>query len=97
MQMPTEKQIKAGKDISSELVIAKCRWAFGGARVGGCKEFDLDDFEFKELVRRYIQEEIEAVTAIYLAMQQAGGGGNKPCLAQDSNVGEGGGDGKQIY
>lgn len=90
MQMPTEKQIKAGNDVAGELVVAACRKAFGGDGLGGCKEFNLDDFEFKELVYLYVNEEIDSVTAIYLAMQQAGD--VKQCLAQDSNVGEGGGE-----
>lgn len=67
MKMPTENQIKAGRKVASEMYDASIRKALGGD-IGGCKEFDINDFEFKDIVMMYINQEIDSATGIFLAM-----------------------------
>lgn len=64
----TAEQVAAGQRISSELTNASIRKSFGG--MGGCKELNLDDFHYKDLVRAYLDNEIDSVAAIYLAMKE---------------------------
>lgn len=66
MKLPSQKQIEAGNKVASELYDANIRKSMAG--LGGCKEFDINDFEYKEIVTLYLNEEIDSVTGIYLAM-----------------------------
>ena len=67
VDMPTKKQIDAGNRIAAELMTASIQKSFSGQ--GGCKEVNVEDYEFKEIVKLYLSEKIDSVTGIWLAMQ----------------------------
>ena len=63
MKLPSENQIKAGNKAATEMYnasITKC--------LGNPEDFDIETFEFKDIVKMYINEEIDSVTGIFLAM-----------------------------
>lgn len=64
---PISKQIEKGNQCSSELQNASIRSAMGG--LGGCKEFDINDFTHKELVQAYIDGDKCSVECISIAME----------------------------
>jgi len=59
--MPTLEQQRRGRQVSEEIFDAVCAKAFESA-------VDFNTLEFPDLVQRYLNEEIDTVTAIYLAM-----------------------------
>lgn len=65
----TDKMIEAGKEIASLLVDATCQKSFG--ELGGCKKFNIDNYpkKYRNLIIKYINAEIESVTAIYISME----------------------------
>jgi hypothetical protein len=62
--------VKVGEEISSCLMDASIEKALGG--IGGCKKFDLSVFpeKFHDLISAYLDEEINSVEAIYIAMRR---------------------------
>lgn len=66
MKTPTEKQIEAGRKVATEMLVAHANYKLGSA--SGCKAFDINDYDFKEIVQMYINDEIESVAGIYMAM-----------------------------
>lgn len=71
--MPTEEQIGAGNRVASELTTACAQKNMHG--LGGCKKFDIKNFEFKEIITLYLNGDIDSVTGIWLAMQEIDDGG----------------------
>ena len=71
--MVTAGMAEAGSQIASDLVGASISFHMGG--LGGAKNWE--EFEAghsgrnMDLIRRYINDEIDSVTAIYLAMHRA--------------------------
>jgi hypothetical protein len=61
---------KEGDDLMAALFDASVQTSMGG--VGGCKDFDLNEFPIRwhKLISAYINHEICAVTACYIAMKQ---------------------------
>jgi hypothetical protein len=64
--MPSKKQIEAGNLIASEMYDASVQ-----ACLGEGKEFDIEQFHYKDIVQAYLNKEIDSVTGIYLAMQRS--------------------------
>jgi hypothetical protein len=62
MKMPTAEQQRRGNDAAAEMIDASVARAFD-------RVIDFDNFEFAEIVELYLNEEIDSVTGIYLAMQ----------------------------
>ena len=62
MKMPTEEQQRRGRQVAAEMIDATCAQAFESV-------VDFNEFEFPEIVRLYLNEEIDSVTGIYMAMQ----------------------------
>lgn len=72
MTSVTNQMNEAGSKIASALMSASVSKCMNG--LGGSKTFDEwlgDDIENKDLVISYLNEEIDSVTAIYLAMERA--------------------------
>lgn len=65
---PNEDQVNAGHRISSELITASLRKEMGA--LGGCKEFNIDDFEFKDIIKLHLDNQIDSVVAIWMAMSR---------------------------
>ena len=61
MKTPTLEQQRRGRQVATEMIDATCARAFEHT-------IDFNTLEFPELVQRYLNEEIDSVTAIYLAM-----------------------------
>lgn len=71
----TPEMVKAGSDIASVLLdasIAKCMNGLGGSKTW--EEFVEGDVRNQDIVIDYLEDRIESVTAIYLAMERARGG-----------------------
>ena len=68
---------KEGNDLMSALFDASIHSSMGG--LGGCKDFDINTFPVKwhKLIKAYINHEICAVTACYIAMQELDTGHTK--------------------
>ncbi len=65
----TDKMHEAGSFISGNLINASIRNNMTG--LGGCKSFNLKDFrENQDLIQKYIDNEIDAIQAVYLAMER---------------------------
>jgi hypothetical protein len=66
----TDAMREAGDEIASHLMTACTREALGNSRVGGCLPFDVLDYptKYRKLITKYIEGDIDSVTAIYLAM-----------------------------
>ena len=70
--MVTEKMREAGSQIASDLIDAQVSNCMGG--LGGSKEWE--EFESShsgknmDLIKRYVNDEIDSVTAIYIAMHR---------------------------
>lgn len=62
-------KVKFVQRLASQLVDAKVRSSMAG--LGGCKEFDLEDFdeEFHQFILKYITDEICSVEAMLLAAE----------------------------
>jgi hypothetical protein len=67
----TQAMNTAGIEIANALVSASCRKSMGG--LGDCKEFNLSDYpmEYQDIIAQYLDEKIDSVTAIYIAMHNA--------------------------
>lgn len=68
----TEQMKKAGKNLASNLYDASISKAMGG--LGGCKTLDewLDEeVPNRDIILLYLEEKIDSVTAIYMAMERA--------------------------
>lgn len=61
MKMPTAEQQRRGQQVAAEMIDASVAKAFDHV-------IDFTDFEFEEIVELYLNEEIDSVTGIYLAM-----------------------------
>lgn len=61
LELPTLEQQRRGRQVSAEMFDA------GIARTLAY-EIDFNSLEFPDIVKRYLNEEIDTVTAIYLAM-----------------------------
>jgi hypothetical protein len=70
METITETMKQAGNEIAEHLVDANIRKNMGG--LGGCPEFDINDFPsaYHDLIEAYLAQEIDSVTAIYIAMER---------------------------
>ena len=70
MNTVTDKMKQAGNDIAAHLTDASIHKACAG--LAGCPELNVDDYpaENRDLIRAYLAEEIDSVTAIYLAMSR---------------------------
>ena len=65
----TEKMHKAGLRIASDLYDASIQKSMGG--LGGCKEFNVIYFpENTDLIKKYLDGEIDSVQAMFLAMKR---------------------------
>ena len=70
--MVTEKMREAGSQIASDLIDAQVSNCMGG--LGGSKVWE--EFESShsgknmDLIKRYVNDEIDSVTAIYIAMHR---------------------------
>lgn len=62
MKMPTEEQQRRGNQVAAEMIDATCARAFESV-------VDFGQLEFPEIVRLYLNDEIDSVTGIYMAMQ----------------------------
>ena len=71
MILPTENQVKAGKEVTIEMFDAQIEHSLGNSSLGGCRQFNIDNFKYKEIVQAYINEEITCETGIWIAMQEA--------------------------
>jgi hypothetical protein len=72
MKMPTPEMIQAGNDFASKAMdvsIAKCLGELGSSRED--RAWQLDQFKNVDLIEMYLNEEIDSVTGIYLAMKRA--------------------------
>lgn len=70
----TPEMVKAGSDIASVLMdasIAKCMNGLGGSTTWN--EFVSRETTNRDIVIDYLEDRIESVTAIYLAMERARG------------------------
>jgi hypothetical protein len=67
MQLPTPEQVAAGNEIASELIGALIERQMGS--LGGEKPARSGKYE--PIIKLYIDDKIDSVTAMYLAMQQA--------------------------
>ena len=65
----TDKMITNGNIISAMLFDASVEKALGG--LGGCKTLDLETYPlpYRGIVTKYLDDEIDSVTAIYIVMQ----------------------------
>jgi len=70
MILPSEEQIKAGEDVAGEMMDAGIE--HGNSSLGGCRKFNIDNYKYKEIIQAYIKNEIQSVTGIWIAMQEAG-------------------------
>lgn len=61
LERPTLEQQRRGRQVAAEMTDATCARAFESV-------VDFDQFEFAEIVRLYLNEEIDSVTGIYMAM-----------------------------
>lgn len=68
MELPTPEQIAAGNEIASELVTASLTKQMG--ELGG-KKPSLSG-KYTEIIQLYLDDVIDSVTAMYLAMREAG-------------------------
>jgi hypothetical protein len=70
-ERPAPEVVEVGKSLMSRLMDASARKSLGG--LGGCQVFDLNDFptEFHDLIQAYINEEVDAVEAAFIAMRRA--------------------------
>jgi hypothetical protein len=66
MNRPTERQVKAGKDISNLLYDAHLTYALDNDK------FDVEEYpdQYRDLILAYVREEISSVEAIYIAMER---------------------------
>jgi hypothetical protein len=72
MTTPTEAMIKAGNDWASHATnayIAKCMGELGSTKEH--RDWQLSNFENVDLIQRYLNNEIDSVTGIYMAMERA--------------------------
>lgn len=68
----TEVMQKAGENIASNLLDASIENSMGG--LGGCRHLDLSNYRSnQDLIKKYIDEDITSVEAIYIAMERAKG------------------------
>jgi len=67
----TEEMVEAGRKIANNLISANCQKSMSG--LGGVKDFDLMDYpeEHRDVITQYLNGDIDSVTAIYIAMQNA--------------------------
>lgn len=70
---PSKKTITVGNDIAAHLCDASVQKALGNNKLGGCKPFDLHNFpeKYQDLIAAYINNEIDSITAIYIAMERS--------------------------
>lgn len=68
MNRPTERQIKAGQDISNHLYDAHLTYTLDE------DNFDIEDYpdQYRDLILEYVRGEICSVEAIYIAMERLG-------------------------
>ena len=61
--------IKAGNDIASLLIDASIQKQMGG--LGGGRAYSISNFptKFQDIIQAFIDDKIDSVTAIYLAME----------------------------
>jgi hypothetical protein len=66
MNRPTERQVKAGNDISNLLYDAHLTYALDG------DNFDVEEYpdQYRDLILEYVRGEICTVEAIYIAMER---------------------------
>jgi hypothetical protein len=72
MNTPTEAMIKAGNDWASHATdahIAKCMGELGSTKEH--RDWQLSNFENVDLIQMYLNNEIDSVTGIYMAMERA--------------------------
>jgi len=67
----TEEMAEAGRKIASNLITASCQKSMSG--FGGGNLFDLTDYpeEHQDIINQYLNGDIDSVTAIYIAMNNA--------------------------
>lgn len=63
MNLPTQEQIKRGNQVAAEMIDATVARAFEHC-------IDFNTFEFPEIIELYLNDEIDSVTGIYLAMNK---------------------------
>ena len=72
LEMVTEKMKEAGSQIASDLINASISKAMGG--LGGAKDWKEFKNNYKgenmDLIKKYVGNEINSVTAIYIAMRR---------------------------
>ena len=69
---PTEAMIKAGNDWASHATdahIAKCMGELGSTKEQ--RDWQLSNFENVDLIQMYLNDEIDSVAGIYMAMERA--------------------------
>ena len=66
---PTQKMIDAGNEVASEMFDASIQKALGG--LGGCKQLKFSRFKHKKIVKLHIENKIDSVTGIFMAMIEA--------------------------
>jgi hypothetical protein len=66
----SDEVAKEGNDLMSALFDASIQNSMGG--VGGCKTFNINEYpeRWHELILAYLNDEIYAVTACYIAMKK---------------------------
>ena len=69
---PTEHMIKAGQDWASHATDARVAKYMGElSSTKGQREWQLSNFKNVDLIEMYLNDEIDSVTGIYMAMERA--------------------------
>ena len=68
MNIPSEKQIKAGHDIADYMMTFSIQKAMGSLGKYELKELSEIPEQYQEIVELYLNDKIDSVTGIYLAM-----------------------------
>ena len=77
MIVVTDKMREAGSQIASDMMDARVSYHMGG--LGGAKDWEEFEAHHKDnnnmdLIHQYVNDEIDSVTAIYIAMHRASEG-----------------------
>lgn len=70
-ERPSTQARHVGDKLSECLVTAQVRSSMGG--LGGSPKFDLNDYpeELRDLIKAFVDDELSAVEALYIAMRRA--------------------------
>ena len=69
IKLPSEKQIKDGQNIADYMMDFSIQKAMGNLGTYDLKELSDIPKQYQEIVKLYLNDEIDSVTGIYLAME----------------------------